>query len=61
MMSSDLVIQNLAKFKEFLDTEKDAEFRGNAKAEISTSSGPRKLNWEEELKQLLIPKDPNDF
>jgi peptide chain release factor 1 len=55
----DLVIQNLANSKEILDTEKDAEFREMAKVELDELR-PRKIELEEELKQLLIPKDPND-
>jgi peptide chain release factor 1 len=55
----DLVIQNLANSKEILDTEKDVEFREMAKAELDKLR-PRKVELEEELKQLLIPKDPND-
>ncbi len=55
----DLVIQNLANSKEILDTEKDPEFREMAKAELEELR-PRKIELEEELKQLLIPKDPND-
>jgi peptide chain release factor 1 len=55
----DLVIQNLANSKEILDTEKDAEFREMAKADLDELR-PRKIELEEELKQLLIPKDPND-
>jgi len=55
----DLVIQNLTNSKEILDTEKDPEFREMAKAELDELR-PRKIELEEELKQLLIPKDPND-
>ena len=55
----DLVIQNLANSKEILDTEKDPEFREMAKVELDELR-PRKIELEEALKQLLIPKDPND-
>lgn len=55
----DLVIQNLANSKEILDMEKDPEFREMAKAELDELR-PRKIELEEELKQLLTPKDPND-
>ena len=54
-----LVLQNLTSSKEILDTEKDAEFREMAKSELEELR-PRKIELEEELKQLLIPKDPND-
>lgn len=54
-----LVLQNLTSSKEILDTEKDPEFREMAKFELEELR-PRKIELEEELKQLLIPKDPND-
>lgn len=50
---------NLQSAKEILQTEKDPDFREMAKAEIfEIEEEIPKL--EEELKQLLIPKDPND-
>ncbi len=55
----DLVLQNLANSKEILDKEKDPDFREMAKAELDELR-PQKDKLEEELKQLLIPKDPND-
>lgn len=54
-----LVLQNLASSKEILEKEKDPEFREMAKAELDELKG-RKEVLEEEIKQLLIPKDPND-
>ena len=54
-----LVLQNLTSSKELLDKEKDPEFREMAKAEIDDLRD-RKEQVEEDLKQLLIPKDPND-
>lgn len=45
--------------KEVLETEKDADFRELAKAEID-ELGPKVTELEEELKVMLIPKDPND-
>ncbi len=54
-----LVMQNLASSKEILDKEKDHDFREMAKVELDELR-PRKEELEEELKQLLIPKDPND-
>lgn len=53
------VLSNLESAKEVLDTEKDPEFRDMAKMEIDELN-PRKDVLEEELKQMLIPKDPND-
>jgi len=53
------VISNINSAKEVLVTEKDPEFREMAKAEIEELN-PRKDSLEVELKQMLIPKDPND-
>lgn len=50
---------NLANAKEVLSTEKDEEFRDMAKMEIDELE-PKISGLEEELKILLIPKDPND-
>ena len=50
---------NLASAKALLDTEKDPDFRQMAKDEIDTQQGNIET-LEEELKQMLIPKDPND-
>jgi peptide chain release factor 1 len=54
-----LVLQNIDSSKEILEKEKDPEFREMAKAEIEELR-ERKEILEEEVKQLLIPKDPND-
>src|SRR5690606_36434037 len=54
-----LVLQNIASSKEILDKEKDPDFREMAKGELDELR-PRKEALESELKQLLIPKDPND-
>lgn len=54
-----LVLQNITSSKEILDKEKDPDFREMAKAELDELK-VRKEELEEELKQLLIPKDPND-
>jgi len=54
-----LVLSNLQSSKEVLETEKDEEFREMAKMEIDELE-PHKEKIEEELKQLLIPKDPAD-
>lgn len=55
-----LVIQNITSSKEILDKEKDPDFREMAKAELDELK-IRKDELEEELKLLLIPKDPNDM
>ena len=54
-----LVLQNIDSSKEILDKEKDPEFREMAKAELDDLR-QKKVELEEELKQLLTPKDPND-
>ncbi len=53
------VSEDLKGAKEVLETEKDPEFRDMAKMELEELE-PLKEELEEELKQLLIPKDPND-
>ena len=53
------VLSNINSAKEILNTEKDPEFREMAKMEIEELN-PKKNVLEEELKQMLIPKDPND-
>ena len=53
------VLSNVSSAKEVLDTEKDPEFREMAKMELEELN-PKKATLEEELKQMLIPKDPND-
>ncbi len=50
---------NLNSAKSLLETEKDPDFRQMAKDEIDTQQGSIET-LEEELKQMLIPKDPND-
>lgn len=50
---------NLKNAKEVLSTEKDPEFREMAKAEVDELE-PVIESLEEELKVMLIPKDPND-
>ncbi len=54
-----LVLANLKSSKEILETEKDEEFREMAKMELDELE-PQKETIEEDLKQLLIPKDPAD-
>jgi len=53
------VLNDIESAKALLETEKDPEFRNMAKAELDELN-PEKVNIEGELKQLLIPKDPND-
>lgn len=52
-------VANLKGAKEVLETEKDPDFREMAKAELDELV-PKKEELEEELKIMLIPKDPND-
>lgn len=54
-----LILENLDSAKEILEKEKDQDFREMAKLELEDLR-KRKSELEEELKQLLIPKDPND-
>ncbi len=53
------LLSNLKSAKEVLQTEKDPEFREMAKMEIDEIEPKIKI-IEEEVKQLLIPKDPTD-
>jgi peptide chain release factor 1 len=53
------VTRHLQQAKEVLEKEKDAEMRELAKMEID-ELGPKIESYETELKELLIPKDPND-
>jgi len=53
------VLHELKSTKELLDVEKDPDFRDMAKLELDELT-QRRNTLEEELKQLLIPKDPND-
>lgn len=53
------VLDNIESSKEILKTEKDEEFREMAKMELDELN-PRQTTLEEELKVLLIPKDPDD-
>src|SRR5690606_35839168 len=54
-----LVLDNIKSSKEILDREKDPDFREMAKAELDELR-ERKDQLEMDLKQMLIPKDPND-
>lgn len=54
-----LLLDNLANAKELLTKETDPEMREMAKEEIDTLS-PQVKVMDEEIKILLIPKDPED-
>ncbi|PMD93689.1 peptide chain release factor 1 [Siphonobacter sp. BAB-5405] len=54
-----LLLGQIASAKEVLTTEKDEEFREMAKMELDELE-PNQEVLEQELKELLIPKDPND-
>ncbi|TAF63582.1 MAG: peptide chain release factor 1 [Cytophagales bacterium] len=53
------ILEGIESAKNILETEKDAEFRTMAKAELDELA-IQKEAVEEKLKTLLIPKDPND-
>jgi peptide chain release factor 1 len=53
------VLDGIQESKQIISTEKDPDFRAMAKEELDTLL-PQKEEMEEELKQLMIPKDPND-
>ncbi len=54
-----LLVENLKNAKEILQTEEDEDFLEMAKAEVNELAS-RKEEMEEEIKILLIPKDPED-
>jgi peptide chain release factor 1 len=53
------LLQEIENAKQILATEKDEDFREMAKAELDELL-PRRETQEELLKEMLIPKDPND-
>jgi peptide chain release factor 1 len=53
------ILANIDSSKQILSTEKDPEFREMAKLELEELQ-EQKETTEEDLKNLLIPKDPND-
>lgn len=53
------LIDNLKSARKLLETEEDPEMREMAKAEIDTLTDQRPI-LEEEIKFMLIPKDPED-
>lgn len=54
-----LVLENITSSKTILDKEKDPDFREMAKAELEELK-EKKEQMEIDLRQMLIPKDPND-
>ncbi|MCG3164330.1 MAG: Peptide chain release factor 1 [Bacteroidia bacterium] len=55
----DLLLKNITNAKEILNKEKDPEFLDLAKMEL-TEMEERKLQLEEEVRLMMIPKDPED-
>ncbi|MCA1761892.1 MAG: peptide chain release factor 1 [Flavobacteriales bacterium] len=55
----ELLVENLGNAKEMSRSETDEEFKEMARAEV-TELEERKEKLEEEIKFLLIPKDPED-
>tara|TARA_Y100000589_G_scaffold306395_1_gene321071 strand:+ start:9084 stop:10166 length:1083 start_codon:yes stop_codon:yes gene_type:complete len=53
------VVENIQSSKEILSSNEDAEFKEMAKMELEELE-PQKEQLEEEIKMLLIPKDPED-
>lgn len=53
------ILSNIKANKEILNTEKDEEFREMAKADLDELE-ERKTTLEDEIRILLIPKDPED-
>lgn len=53
------ILENITSSKKILETEKDHDFREMAKAELDSLVEQRE-NLEEEIKVMLVPKDPED-
>lgn len=53
------ILEGLVHAKEVLENEKDPELRELAKMELDELT-PKREAIEEEIKELLMPKDPND-
>jgi len=53
------VLDNIASSKEVLSADEDADFKEMAKIELEELL-PEKEKLEEDIKLLLVPKDPND-
>lgn len=54
-----LILSNVEEAKDILANERDEEMREMAKMELQDLE-PQKEELEEKLKEMLIPKDPND-
>lgn len=54
-----LLLANIDNTKKVIETEKDPEFREMAKEEMDNLL-PARDEMEERIKEMLIPKDPND-
>ena len=54
-----LLLQNLESARQMLETEKDPDFRELAKDELEELTA-RRETMEESIRDLLVPKDPND-
>lgn len=54
------ILNDLQHAKEVLETEKDAELRELAKMELDELA-PKRDQLDAEIKELLMPKDPNDY
>ncbi len=55
----DLLLKNISSAKDILNKEKDQEFLELAKLEL-TEMEARKIQIEEEVRLMMIPKDPED-
>lgn len=53
------ILSNIDNAKQVIATEKDEDFREMAKGELDELL-PQREEMEDKLKELLIPKDPND-
>ncbi len=53
------LLEEISNAKQIIATEKDEDFREMAKTELDELL-PRRETLEETLKEMLIPKDPND-
>jgi peptide chain release factor 1 len=53
------VLSNIENARQVISTEKDEDFRAMAKAELD-ELGPEQERLEAVIKDLLLPKDPND-
>jgi peptide chain release factor 1 len=53
------VVENISSSKEILETEKDPDFVQMARAELDELEN-RKMELEEDLRLLMLPKDPED-